>query len=141
MLCTKARSIGRRFWFFAALVQRRTAFAGPHEGIERKALDALGMALCEQRRAQCPGRNAVHQKALDAARLHDVLGGGSNIIGAVRNIEVDRAIFVRSPVAFRIETPGVEALLHEIVHRRGMRTSGHLQIERRLRGHRRAVHE
>ena len=54
----------------AALRKRRGAFAGPHHGVEREPRDHVRVALREQRRAQCAGRNPVDQKrALDRAAL------------------------------------------------------------------------
>jgi hypothetical protein len=43
----------------ASLLERRRAGAGPDEGVQRQARDALGVALREQRRAQRARADAV----------------------------------------------------------------------------------
>ena len=66
---TNARSIGRRLLreelgqLLAPLLERRRAFAGPDERVERQPRDALGVALREQRGAQRARRDAVGQEA------------------------------------------------------------------------------
>ena len=124
----------------AALGQRRAAFAGPDMGVERQPPDAVRMALREQRGAQRARRDAVHQqRAGVVAGLEDVVGRGLEVVGALGDRGVDAAVLGGAAVALHVDAPGVEALADEIVHR--ARMARHLQIERRLRRHRRAVHE
>jgi hypothetical protein len=123
------------------LLQCRAAFAGPYESVERKARDPVGIALREERRAQRARRDPVDQKLLHASGLHDVLARRREIVGAVRDIEVHVALLVGAAVAFHVDRPGVEAALREPVHRRRIGAAGDGEVERRLRRHRRAVHE
>src|SRR3546814_8703534 len=54
---------GREFrQLLAALLQRRAALAGPHEGVERQALHPLRMALGAERGAQRAGGDAVRSE-------------------------------------------------------------------------------
>ena len=122
------------------LDQRRAAFAGPDMGVEREPPHAVRMALREQRGAQRARRDAVHQQRPGVvAGLEDVVGGGLEVVGALGDRGVDAAILGGAAVALHVHAPGVEALADEIVHR--ARPARHLQIEGRLRRHRRAVHE
>ena len=113
--CTKARSIGRRFfdWYsgscLRAVGERRRAFTGPDHGVERKPADQLGMALREQCGAQRARRNAVDQERLLAAQLLDIGRGRKAIVGALRNRRVVVAVLGRAAVAFHVDAPGVEA--------------------------------
>ena len=72
---TNARSIGRRFvreelrQLLAPLLERRRAFAGPDERVEREPRDALGMALREQRGAQRARRDAVRHGSARTPRV------------------------------------------------------------------------
>ena len=119
-----------------ALGERRAAFAGPDEGVEREPRHALGMALGEQRRFQGTRRDAVQKQFfIDVPRSH------CHIIGAVRNVAIDRPRLVRAAVALVVEAPGIEAARGKPFHRRGIRPPGHLQVESGLRRHGRAVHE
>ncbi len=102
--------------FLAPLFERRAAFAGPHEGVEREPRDALRMALREHRRAQRARRNTVDQKILYAARLHNVVGRGRGVVGAVGDVAVNVARLVGAAVAFHVETPRVVAAPGEVVH-------------------------
>jgi hypothetical protein len=127
--------------FLAPLRQRRRTVAGPDEGIEREPGHALGMALRKQRCAQRTRRDAVGQEAPDAAAGEDVVGRGLEVVGAVGDVAVDVALLAAAAVAFHVDAPADEAALGEPVHHRRIRPAGHAQIEGRLRGHRRAVHE
>ncbi len=51
----------------AALRERRAAFAGPHQRIERCPLHALGMALCKEPRPQRARRGTVKEDLRGAA--------------------------------------------------------------------------
>src|SRR5438094_7646145 len=99
------------------------------------------MALGEKRRLQCTRRDAVEEELLRTRLAQHVFGSGREIIGAVRDVAIDRPPFVRAAVALVVHAPGVVALRNEPFHRRRMRAPGHVQIEGGLRGHRRAVHE
>ncbi len=143
----KALSIGRRFlaWnsgsFLLPLGERRRAFAGPHHGVEREPADQIGMALREQRRAQRARRDAVDQQRPLAAQLLDIARGGEAIVGALRDRRVVVAVLGGAAVALHVDAPAVEAAAREQIHHRGIRPARHLQVEGRLRGHRRAVDE
>ncbi len=132
------RELGK---FFPSLGERRAALARPHEGVEREARDALRVRLGEERRPQRPGGDAVHEQLPRARGLEDIFAAGGEIVGAVRNVAVDRARFVGATVTLVVHAPGLEAAGREPVHHRGIGAAGDFQIESRLRGHRGAVHE
>ena len=95
MLCTNARSIGRRFLarnsgsFFLRSLERRAALAGPHECVQRKPRDALGMALRRTvPRAARPRKCRRPATGPHAARAQDVVGRGRQIVGAVGDVGV-----------------------------------------------------
>jgi hypothetical protein len=67
--------------------------------------------------------------------------GYCDVVCAIGNVEIDVALLIRAAVAFHVETPHVEAALREPVHCGRVRRPGHVQIEGRLRSHRRAVLE
>src|SRR5437868_12822554 len=73
----------------APLFERRRAFSRPDERVERETRYALGMLLCEQRRAQSARRNAVnHDVAVDPPG-RDVVCRGGQVIGAIGDIAGD----------------------------------------------------
>ena len=76
-----------------------------------------------------------------ARLLQDVLGAGREVVGAVGDVVVLRAVLVGAAVALVVHGPGVEAARREPVHHRGIRPARHVEVEGRLRRHRRAVHE
>src|SRR5262245_40911305 len=83
--------------FLAPLFQRGTSFAGPDKCVERQARDAMRMTLCEQCCAQRAGRNAVDEEILHAAGTADVVGRGSQIVGAIGDVARNVAVLVGSP--------------------------------------------
>src|SRR5438094_842703 len=99
------------------------------------------MRLSEERRPQRARGDSVHEQLTRARGLEDVLAAGGEIVGAVRNIAVDRPRFVGATVTLVVHAPGLEAAGREPVHHRGIGAAGDFQIESRLRGHRGAVHE
>src|SRR5258706_15699706 len=82
-----------------ALLERRAAFAGPDEGVQREPGHALGMALREDRGAQRSRGNSVEKQLLRPGGLHDVMGHLVQVVGAVRDVAIDRALLVRAAVA------------------------------------------
>src|SRR4051812_42813448 len=102
----------------AALLERRATVARPDECVERKARHAPRMALGEERGLQRARRDAIDQQLLRAGMAQHVFAAGGEIIGAVRDVEVDRPRFVRAAVAFVVHAPGVEAALGEPLHYR-----------------------
>ena len=110
---------------------RRARVARPARG------DARRTARRAARRTRCRTRGADRS----SARLQDIFAGGREIVGAVGDVAVDIAALVGAAVAFHVDAPAVEAARREIVHHRGIRAARNLQIERRLRRHRRTVHE
>ena len=125
----------------APVGQRRGAFAGPHHGVEREAVDHLGMPFGEQRGAQRTRRDAVDQQRARPAQLPDIGRGRVAIVGAERDRRVVVAVLGGAAIALHVDAPGVVALLGEVLHGGGIRPARHLEIEGRLRGHRGAVHE
>ncbi len=124
-----------------AFGKRGAAFAGPHESVERKPLHPAGMLLGEGGSPERTRRDAVHQQRTALRALQDVGGRRGEVIGAVGDVEVDVALLVRAPVAFHVNAPRVVVARGEPFHHGAVRPAGNLQIEGRLRGHRRAVHE
>ena len=100
-----------------------------------------GMALREQSGAQCARRRAVEQQCLPAGLVEDVRGGRRQVVGAARNIGVDRPPFVGATIPFAIDAPRVVTQAREPVHRRCLGLARNLQVEHRRRRYRRAVHE
>ncbi len=125
----------------AALGKRRGTFAGPYHGIEREPRDHLRVALREQGRAQRARRNPVDQKRALAAHLFDIARGREAVVGAVGDGGVVVAGLGGAAVALHVDAPGVVAAPREEIHGRGIGAPRHLQVEGRLRGHGRAVHE
>jgi hypothetical protein len=142
MLRTKARSIGRRF--LARNSGSRAPFhqASPvRRGVEGEAPDALRVPLGERRGAESARGNAVGQIGAHAAGARDVVRRDREVVGAGRDVAVDVAMLVGPPVALHVNAPGVVAEPREVVHRRRFGPSRDLQVEGRLRTHRRAVDE
>ena len=147
MLRTKARSIGRRFFDRnSGRRLRRSASVGLPSPVHTKASRARRWTRSGWRWANSAARRAPDEmpyvrKALDAARAGDVVGRGLEVVGADGDVGVDVAMLVRPPVALHVDAPGVVAEAREVVHRRGVGAPGHLEVEGRLGGHRRAVDE
>ena len=127
--------------FLLALGQGRAALAGPDKGIQRQTRHALRMPLGKHRCLQCTRGNAVDQKLLRTGGAGDVVGRSRQIVSAVLDIEIDIAVLVGQSIALVVHGPGVEATRSKPVHRRGIGTPRHLQIEGRTRSHGRAMHE
>ncbi len=127
--------------FFLPLGERGAAFTGPHEGVEREARHALGMALGEERGLERARGDAVHQQVRRTRLVEDEAAAGGEVVGAVGDVVLDRARLVRAAVALVVHRPGVVAQAREVLHCRGVGTARHVEVEGRLRGHRRAVHE
>ena len=144
---TKARSIGRRFLARnSGSFLRRSASVGLPSPVHTKASRARRFTRSGWRSAKAAARKRARRDAVDeerprAARLEDVVGGGRKVVGAGGDVGIDVAALVGAAVAFHVDAPGVETLRCEEVHGRGIGDARHREVEGRLRGHRRAVHE
>ena len=147
MLRTKARSIGRRFlaWNSGRRLLRSASVGlpspGPHERVERQPSHPIGLPLSEQRGPQCARRDAVDQERGHATGSLDVIGRRLEVVGAVGDVGIDRPALVGPAVALHVHAPGVVAQADEMIHRRGIGPARNLKVERRRRGHGRAVDE
>ena len=97
--------------------------------------------IMRERGAQRARGNAIDEKRPAVTQLEDVVGCRGEIVGAVRDIAIDVARLVGTTVALHVDAPRVEAARREPLHRRRSGAARELKVERRLRGHRRAVHE
>ena len=93
------------------------------------------------RRAARPTRCRRSRKLAIAARAKDVVGGRGQVVGAVGDVAGDVALLVAAAIALHVDAPADEAALGEPVHHRRVGPARHGEVEGRLRGHRRAVHE
>src|SRR5690606_18412031 len=116
----------------AAFDQRRTSFSSPYECIECQRTYAFRMLLGESRGAQRARGNSVEKNGSDTARLGDVIRHRGDILGAIRDCRSRAGALVRAPITTRIEAPGVEPNVGKPVHRRGIGTSFHSEVECRL---------
>jgi hypothetical protein len=124
-----------------ALRERGGAVARPHERVEREPRHSMGMPLCEQRRAQRAGRNAVRHEAPDAVSLLNVVGCGDQIVGAVGDVAEDVALLVRAAIAFHVDRPADKPTPSKPIHDRRVRPARNAQVEGGLRRHRRSMDE
>ena len=147
MLWTKARSIGRRSCLRG--IRAASCAARPGSGCLRRSTP------WRRARAAQRARDGARRKAPRATRpmrcrrpataripgLDDVIAGCFQIVGAVGDVAIDRARLVGAAIALHVDAPAIESEPGEIIHHRGMGPARNLEIECRLRGHRRAVHE
>src|SRR5215471_5696268 len=124
-----------------ALGKRRTSFAGPDQRVEGESLHALRMPLREQTGAERTQGRTVEQELPATVLLQDVFGGRREVVGAARYVGIHRPGFVRAPITFAVDTPGVVAASCKPIHRRGFGFAGDLQVEHRRRRNRRPMDE
>src|SRR5262245_60023696 len=106
-----------KLWqFLSPLGQGRTALSGPHEGVEREARDPFRMSRGEERSFQRPRRDTVDEKLCYAGRTRDVFGARGEVVGAVGDVTVNRALLIRASVALVVHAPGVKAARRKPIH-------------------------
>src|SRR5262245_55936985 len=108
-----------KLWqLLSPLGQGRTTLSGPHEGVEGEARDPLRMLRGEERSFQRSRRDTVDEKLRYTGRARDVFGTRGEIVGAVGDVTVDRALLIRAAVALVIHAPGVKAARRKPIHHR-----------------------
>jgi len=88
-----------------ALGEGGAALAGPHEGVEGEARDAFRMALREEPGLQRARRDAIDEQLLCPGLPEDVFAAGREVVGAVGDVVVLRAVLVGAPIPFVCPCP------------------------------------
>ena len=105
------------------------AFAGPGEGVEDQALDALGMAHGEHPGADRARRLALEHEFLLAGDLLDHRHGRLDVCDAGLHVGIDAGVAAGAAIVLVVERPDVETGGGEIVHHRIVRFARYLKVK------------